>query len=59
LKKTTRIAPLRSEEVLHVDPTEKANILNRQFQSAFSSEGTTEKVFFLNNLFFLFISFLI
>jgi hypothetical protein len=35
-KENTSIAPLRSEGVLHADPTEKANILNRQFQSAFS-----------------------
>jgi hypothetical protein len=28
--------------VLHADPTEKDNILNRQFQSAFSSEANTE-----------------
>ena len=41
-KENTRIAPLRSEGVLHTDPTEKANILNRQFQSAFSSEANTE-----------------
>jgi hypothetical protein len=27
---------------LHADPTEKANILNRQFQLAFSSEANTE-----------------
>jgi len=41
-KENTSIAPLRSEGVLHADPTEKANILNRQFQSAFSSEANTE-----------------
>jgi hypothetical protein len=41
-KENTNIAPLRSEGVLHADPTEKANILNRQFQSAFSSEANTE-----------------
>ena len=29
-------------QVLHADPTEKANTLNRQFQSAFSSEANTE-----------------
>ena len=29
-------------QALHADPTEKANILNRQFQSAFSSEANTE-----------------
>jgi hypothetical protein len=40
-KENTSIAPLRSEGVLHADPTEKANILNRQFQSAFSSEANT------------------
>jgi hypothetical protein len=41
-KENTSIAPLRSEGVIHADPTEKANILNRQFQSAFSSEANTE-----------------
>jgi hypothetical protein len=41
-KENTRTAPLRSDGVLHADPTEKANILNRQFQSAFSSEANTE-----------------
>jgi hypothetical protein len=41
-EENTSIAPLRSEGVLHADPTEKANILNRQFQSAFSSEANTE-----------------
>jgi hypothetical protein len=41
-RENTSIAPLRSEGVLHADPTEKANILNRQFQSAFSSEANTE-----------------
>ena len=41
-KENTRIAPLRSEGVLHTDPTEKANILNRQFQPAFASEANTE-----------------
>ena len=41
-KENTRTAPLRSDGVLHADPTEKANILNRQFQSAFSSEANTK-----------------
>jgi hypothetical protein len=35
------IAPLRSEGTLHSNPSEKANILNKQFQSAFTSEANT------------------
>jgi hypothetical protein len=35
------IAPLRSEGTLHSHPSEKANILNKQFQSAFTSEANT------------------
>ena len=37
----TSIAPLRSEGTLHTNPIEKANILNKQFQSAFTSEANT------------------
>jgi hypothetical protein len=37
----TGIAPLRSEGTLHSHPSEKANILNKQFQSAFTSEANT------------------
>lgn len=37
----TGIAPLRSEGVLHTNPEDKANILNKQFQSAFTSESDT------------------
>lgn len=37
----TGIAPLRSEGTLHTNPVEKANILNTQFQSAFTSEANT------------------
>jgi hypothetical protein len=35
----TGIAPLRSEGALHSEPTKKANILNTQFQSVFTSES--------------------
>ncbi|VDI34092.1 blast:Probable RNA-directed DNA polymerase from transposon BS [Mytilus galloprovincialis] len=38
----TGIAPLRSECTLHTNPSEKANILNKQFQSAFTSEKNIE-----------------
>ncbi|XP_071161194.1 uncharacterized protein [Mytilus edulis] len=38
----TGIAPLRSEGTLHTNPSEKANILNKQFQSAFTSEKNIE-----------------
>jgi hypothetical protein len=38
----TGIAPLRSEGTLHSNPSEKANILNKQFQSAFTSEANTK-----------------
>jgi hypothetical protein len=34
-KENTSIAPLRSEGVLHTDPTEKPNIFNRQFPLLF------------------------
>jgi hypothetical protein len=37
----TGIAPLRSEGTLHSHPSEKANILSKQFQSAFTSEANT------------------
>ena len=37
----TGIAPLRSEGTLHSHPSEKANILNKQFQSDFTSEANT------------------
>ena len=37
----TGIAPLRSEGTLHSNPSEKANILSKQFQSAFTSEANT------------------
>ena len=37
----TGIAPIRSEGTLHSHPSEKANILNKQFQSAFTSEANT------------------
>ena len=37
----TGSASLRSEGTLHTNPTEKANILNKQFQSAFTSEANT------------------
>jgi hypothetical protein len=35
----TGIAPLRSEGALHSEPTKKANVLNTQFQSVFTSES--------------------
>ena len=37
----TGIAPLRSEGTLHSNPSEKANILIKQLQSAFTSEANT------------------
>jgi hypothetical protein len=39
--RTFNLAPLRSEGTLHSNPSEKANILNKQFQSAFTSEANT------------------
>ena len=39
-KRTDRkgITPLRSDGLLHSDPTDQSNILNKQFQSAFSEK---------------------
>ena len=37
----TGIAPLRSEGTIHSNPSEKAKLLNKQFQSAFTSEANT------------------
>ena len=39
-KRTNRngITPLRSDGLLHSDPTDQSNILNKQFQSAFSEK---------------------
>ena len=34
------VAPLRSDGVLHSHPVDQATILNKQFQSAFSSKET-------------------
>ena len=40
------IPPLKSEEILHTESKDTANILNSQFQKAFSStEDVTEKEF--------------
>ncbi|CAC5387065.1 unnamed protein product [Mytilus coruscus] len=42
----SKIQPLKSNGTLHSEPTEKADILNGQFQKAFSDKTTiTEKVF--------------
>ena len=34
------VAPLRSDGILHSHPVDQANILNKQFQSAFSTKDT-------------------
>jgi len=36
-----RVSPLKSGNILHSDPKMKAEILNRQFVSAFTAEGNT------------------
>jgi hypothetical protein len=38
-KDKSSISPLRAEGVLHTTPIEKANILNKQFQSVFSEKS--------------------
>ena len=41
------IPPLQNGGLLHSDPVEKANILNNQFQSAFSEKSEFTKTAFL------------
>ncbi|MEW8288815.1 MAG: hypothetical protein AB2697_22780, partial [Candidatus Thiodiazotropha endolucinida] len=38
-KDTGGIAPLKDNGRLHADPTDKANILNRQYESTWTKEG--------------------
>ena len=43
-----QIPPLKSEGLLHSEPVEKANILNNQFQNAFSKKTNISKEEFSN-----------
>ena len=39
-KDTGGVAPLKENERLHADPKDKANILNRQYESTWTQEDT-------------------
>ena len=41
-KDSSGVAPLRDQGKLHSDPVDKANILNRQYQSQFTDEDKSE-----------------